>query len=56
MKTMCPAGYRHNGFVASLLSTLWFIGTSNVYALVISWNTIRDMAAIFVYTKMHAKK
>ena len=62
MKTMCPPGYHHNGFVAThalghmmygstllvpmnqrvlskqvilrsllcLLSTLWFIGTSNV--------------------------
>ena len=54
MKTMCPPGHHHNGFVAthalghmmygytfilrplilcsllSLLSTLWFIGTSNV--------------------------
>ena len=40
IKTMCPPGYHNSGFVAtrplilrsllSLLSTLWFMGTSNV--------------------------
>ena len=34
----------------------WNIGPYFWHILVISWSTIHDMAANFVYTKMHGKK
>ena len=49
MKTMCPPGYHHNGFVAThVLGHMMYMYTHNVY--VYTYTYIHTTRNIYVYT------
>ena len=49
MRTMCPPGYHHNGFVAThVLGHIMYVYTHDVY--VYTYTYIHTIRSIYVYT------